>query len=228
MVAFFSPKKRRQIKQFFSNPRKKQRLIARARQRKTARTLNVVDVVIENKKVTVKRSEYERLSRANLNALLFCHRKALQTGTISPRHYVLRNSPYRYADNHVGIMDTISGAGSYNLKFLRYHKKDFQQDPDMLDRLQKHFVWQQTLLFMRQNPHITIGKINAMERELKRNLQRISQNKTRFSFDVSGANNIQIVRMNNRGQLVIRLIDQIYPEEEPLVKKRLQRPRKKK
>lgn len=96
-----------QMERFFADHEKRRRLHRMAQTKMNVEKPTVIHTTIAGKKRTIRLRHYERGAKANIEQLLKIHAEAVRRGEIKPRTYRLGPSPYVYADENVGVMDTI-------------------------------------------------------------------------------------------------------------------------
>lgn len=205
-----SPRKKRQIKRFFRNPKKVSRLTDRLYEKRLGGA--VLPVNIAGKQRVVKIEQQQALAKGNLKLLRSAHEEAVKSGIISPKTYSLSTVQYDYVDRRVGIMEPVQGHGFDSL-ILALHFMKGEKKYEPLARTS------QSMAFLKKNPEITEKKLMAMLLELDENLHKISKKLSWFSFDLCGTNNIFVTNYDKAtGVFDIMLVDQIYPTQEELVK----------
>jgi len=144
-------------------------------------------------------------------------KQAVKTGRIKPQTYSLAKiATYVFTSPKLSVMEKLPGVGFDSL-FLLLEMRSLGRNILAESKLQK-----ETRAFAKVHPEITRERLWALKAELRKNLSMLSQGKANFSFDISGTNNILILGANKKtGKMKIALVDQIYPGDEPGVRRRL-------
>ncbi len=222
----FTRAQRERIRKFFSDEVKARRLAGIARKQGRRYSPRVFNTNISGLPVTVKLMAREKAARANLSALMNAHRKAVERGEITPRHYVLDAAKYLYADGKVGVMKTVDGIGLLHLDFheeidglmsnaqrIRNHVRFAQEEGASRLGLENAAAEKRReLQFLKNNPGITFAKATTALEELRENLARLSRNQKLFSHDLN-TTNINITGVDAAGRLKITLVDQTHPHD---------------
>ncbi len=206
MVSRISPRKKKQIDRFFSDGKKTLRLRTMADRARRSLKNFVLVANIAGKKRVAKISSTEIVSKGNILLLQREHKKAVKNGTIKP-NYFLSVVKYVHVGPKVGIMEKVPGFGLLSLERVL----DAINEPrHSFDFSKKEF--QPILKFLKKHPKITLESIRALNINLTENMKKISQNRTIFSHDLDGINNIIVTGVDKKtGNFKITLVDQCHP-----------------
>lgn len=202
-----SARKIAQLKRFLDDTERMRRLRKRAVASGKWWRKSLFVTNMAGKERVMKIDSRQDVASANLRLLLDTHEKAVASGSIKPTKYVLDRTEYHYADQSVGVMEKVEGVGSFILiEAIRSRKAGAPLSEE---------IYGEALAFLSRHPRITEREITTMERQVEKNLLKISKNRNVFSVDPYGLDNIIIKGYDPQKKVFrIGLVDQVHPDDQ--------------
>jgi hypothetical protein len=201
----FSARKKAQLERVFSDPEQVRILRKLAFANRNWISASVFRSFIEGKTRVVKADSGERVARWALNRILSVHKKALNAGLISAKHYRLSSSHYEFVGMGGSVQKSILGVGSWSaLKFFAFSRSGTREpypDPAALD----------SFFRFAKKIGLTEQKLENAVDELVNNLGVLQSNGHIATFDIIGQDNIIIRGIDHKtGKVVFGLTDQVF------------------